>query len=60
MKKKANRGRYEVYTHRDLHEPDRPIATRLLKAAIIVSMGGILVALRRPLIEAVISVWPYR
>ena len=60
MKRKAKSGRYEVFTRRDLHERDRPVATRLLKAAIVLSMAGILLALRRPLIEALTSAWPHR
>ncbi len=59
MKRKAKRGRYDVYTHPDLYEADRPLATRLLKAAIVLSMVGILFALRRPLIEALITVIPW-
>lgn len=59
-KAKTKSGRYEVFTRRDLNEPDRPVATRLLKTAIVLSMAGILLALRRPLIEAVTSLWPLR
>jgi hypothetical protein len=58
MKRSAKRGRYEVHTNPDLYNPERPVATRLLKVAIVLAMCGILIALHRPLISAVKSALP--
>jgi len=58
MKRNKKGGRYEVYTRPDLYEADRPVATRLLKAAIVLAMAGMLIALHRPLMTALAALWP--
>ena len=60
-RKRSNKGvRYEVYADPDLYGTGRPIATRLLKAAIVLAMAGILIALRHPLGAAFADVLPWR
>lgn len=59
MPRKAKRGRYEVYTERDLQGADRSGATRALKVAIVLAMAGMLGALRHPLLEALAVPFPW-
>jgi hypothetical protein len=58
VKRNTKRGRYEVYTRPELYEADRPLATRLLKAAILLAMAAILAAFHRPLLAALASAVP--
>jgi hypothetical protein len=58
MKRTTKRGRYKVYTRPELYEAERPIATRLLKAAILLAMTAIVAALHRPLLAALANAVP--
>jgi len=48
---------YKVYTRPELYEDDRPFATWLLRAGIVLSMLAIAAVFRQPLHEALAMVF---
>ena len=49
-------GAYKVYTRPELYEDERPLATWLVRIAIVMSMVGIGMVFRQPLHDVVFSV----